>query len=98
MMPYIRKVTMAWTEGAMEQGPSHTFEGYVRSLKICRARHILQLCRAPDYVDESANDRQKVNIFQWFVPYTERHIRGIILGAFATSSVANRLHFYPLRY
>ena len=26
------------------------------------------------------------------------HMRGIILGAFATSSVANRLYLYPLRY
>jgi hypothetical protein len=32
------------------------------------------------------------------MPYTERKRRGIILGAFATPSVANRLHLYPLRY
>jgi hypothetical protein len=57
-----------------------------------------RLCRAPDYVVQSANNCQKVNIFQRLALSTEGHIHSIILGTFAIQSVANRLHLHPLRY
>src|SRR5262245_20132329 len=57
-----------------------------------------RLCREPDYAAQSANNCQKVSIFQQVAPSTEGHISGIIPGAFAIQSVVNRLHLYPLRY
>ena len=81
----------------MEQGGDLGM-GVVRDTCLCRIRH-KHVYAARHIMSVRARTIAKKSIYSNGLCHIQRgHIRGIILGAFATPSVANRLDLYPLRY